>query len=199
MDINSTQTNVSLKHLLNDLPTYPYQRENQLFSSVLYPFWPVLLFAGLLSNATNIVVFLKVGIKESVSTLLLILSISDFAFLSFFSPTIIRASFSSFGTYRIPALSAIHFLCFRPAFTFYDYSTYISVFLGITRCACVAMPLQFKSVFTVKRTVAALLVLFYSDVLLHLPVLTVFRIGWLRDPPTNTSSLSLVRDRFDVH
>ena len=57
-----------------------------------------------------------------------------------------------------------------------------------------AMPLQFKSMLTVKRTVVAILILFRSDLLLYLPMLTVFRLGWVRDPLTNRSSLSLVRD-----
>ena len=198
MDINSTALNVTLKPPVNVFLRYPYEREYYKFSSFLNLFWPVLLFAGLLSNVTNIVVFLKVGVKDSVSTLLLTLSFSDFAFLGVFSPTIIRNSFSRFGTYQIHSLSVINFIFFWPAFTFYGYSAYISVFLGVTRCACVAMPLQFKSVFTVKRTVAALLVLFCSDVLLHLPMLTAYRLGWVRDPSTNKSSLSLVKDSWEV-
>ena len=198
MDINSSKLNVTFKPLVNILLRYPYQREHELFTFFVNSIWPVLMFAGILSNAMNMVVFIKVGIKDSVSTLLLTLSISDFIFLSVFSPTIVRASFSRFGTYQVPALSDIHYLFFWPAFTFYDYSGYISVFLGVTRCACVAMPLQFKSVFTVKRTAVAILILFCSDVLLHLPMLTVFRLGWVRDPLTNRSSLSLVRDSATV-
>ena len=199
MDNNFTGLNTPLKPLASNIPIYPYQSENEILSSVLYLFWPVLILVGLVSNTVNIVVFLKVGVKDSVSTLLLMLSISDFLFLSIFSLTILTLSFSPFGTLNIPALHVVHFLTFWPAVTIYDYSAYISVFLGVARCACVAMPLRFKSVFTVKRTVAALLVLFLSDVLLHLPILTVFRLGWVRDPSTNTTSLSLVRDSFVVH
>ena len=194
MDNNSTRLNVFLIPLVNVFFNYPYQREFQLISSVFNLLWPVLLFAGLLSNTTNVVVFLKIGVKDSVSTLLLTLSVSDLMFLSFFSPTILRESFSRFGTYRLSNLHVVHFLCFWPAFSIYDYSAYIAVLLGVARCACVAMPLRFKSAFTVKRTVAALLVLFCVDVLLHFPMMTVFRLGWVRDPSKNTSSLSLVQD-----
>ena len=199
MDISSNILNVTLEPFANDLSGDPYREEYALLSTVLNSFWPMLLFAGLLSNAINIVIFLKVGVKDSVSTLLLTLSISDFIFLSVFSPTIFRASFSRFGTYKISELNVIHYLCYWPAFTFYDYSAYISVFLGVTRCGCVAMPLRFKSVFTVKTTVAAVLILFCLDVLFHLPMLTAFRLGWVRDPSTNTTSLSLVRDSVTLH
>ena len=199
MDNSFTELNITLKLLANNKSIYPYERENEILSSVFYSFWPVLILVGLVSNTINIVVFLKVGVKDSVSTLLLTLSISDLIFLCIFSLTILILSFSPFGTLQIPAIQVIHFLTFWPAVTFYDYSAYISVFLGVARCACVAMPLHFKSVFTVKRTVAALLVLFLLDVLLHLPILTVFRLGWVRDPSTNTTSLSLVSDSFAMH
>ena len=199
MDISSNILNVTLEPFVNDLSHDPYRKEYALLSTVLNFFWPVLLFAGLLSNTLNIVIFLKIGVNDSVSTLLLALSISDFFFISFFSPTILRASFSHFGTYQIFEFQVLYYLTFWPAITFYDYSAYISVFLGITRCACVAMPLRFKSVFTVKTTVAAVLILFCLDVLFHLPMLTAFRLGWVRDPSTNTTSLSLVRDSVTLH
>ena len=176
-----------------------YQRDHEIFSSILNLIWPVLLFAGLLSNIVNIIVFFKVGVKDSDSILLLTLSMSDFMFLCLFTPTILRTGFSRFGTYQLNILTVIHYPVFWPTSTFYSYSVLISVFLGVTRCACVAMPLRFKSVFTVKRTVAALLILFCIDVLLHLPMLTVFRLGWVQDPSTNTTSLSLVRDSATMH
>ena len=198
MDFNSNILNATLEPLVKDIPGSTYQQEYALLSTISHSFWPVLLFAGLLSNATNVVVFLEVCVKVCVSTLLLALSISDFIFLNVFSPIILRASFSHFGTYQNSALGVMHYLCYWPAFTFYDYSAYISVFLGVTRCACVAMPLRFKSVFTVKRTVAAVLILFCLDVFFHLPVLTAFRLGWLRDPLTNTTSLSTVRDSWEA-
>ena len=197
MDLNSTRLNETLIPLVNGLFVYPYEREHFLFASVLNCVWPVLLFSGLLSNATNIVVFLKVGVKDSVSTLLLALSISDFMFLNFFTPSILRESFSGIGTYQSSDFYEVHILCFWPAFSFYDYSAYISVFLGVARCACVAIPLRFKSAFTVKRTVAVLLALFCADVLVHLPMLTAFRLGWVRDPSTNTSSLSLMEYNWE--
>ena len=176
-----------------------YQRDHEIFSSILNLIWPVLLFAGLLSNIVNIIVFFKVGVKDSDSILLLTLSMSDFMFLCLFTPTILRTGFSRFGTYQLNILTVIHYLVYWPTSTFYSYSVLISVFLGVTRCACVAMPPRFKSVFTVKRTVAALLILFCIDVLLHLPMLTVFRLGWVQDPSTNTTSLSLVRGSATMH
>ncbi|GFR99622.1 chemosensory receptor C [Elysia marginata] len=78
-----------------------------------------------------------------------------------------------------------------PAITVYDNSVYISVSLGVMRCACVAMPLKFKLVFTKSRTIKWLMFLIVAAVLLRLPVLTINRIAWRKDPVTNASTVIL--------
>ncbi|GFS14765.1 chemosensory receptor A [Elysia marginata] len=47
------------------------------------------------------------------------------------------------------------------------------------------MPLKFKSVFTKSRTIKWLVFILVLAVLLRLPVLTISRIGWRKDPSTN--------------
>ena len=176
-----------------------YKKEHDLFAAFVMPILPILLLAGLTSNMLNIVTFLKIGVKDSVTTLLLALSISDGTFICLFSPLVLRHGFSYLGTFRVNALYQVYLLFYWPAFTVYDFSAYISVFLGVTRCACVAMPLRFKSVFTTKRTVLSIIVLFCVDVLLHLPVLTIFKVRWKTDPVSNTTFLAVVGESRDVH
>ena len=84
--------------------------------------------------------------------------------------------------------SILSILLYWPAFTAYDLSAFISVSLGVMRCACVAMPLKFKIVFTKSRTVKWVLFLVIVAVSLRLPVLTINRISWRTDPQTNVSS-----------
>ena len=176
----------------------PYKRDLDTFSAVVHPLYVLFLVAGLVSNPLNIVTFLKSGVNDSVTVLLLTISISDAIFLCFFAPTILRSSFSWLGTFQIREVNEVVNILFWPAFTFYDFSAYVSVFLGVTRCACVAMPLQFKSVFTTKRTVFSVIVLFCADVLLHVPVLTIFKLRWKTDPMTNTTFLAVVGESRDV-
>ena len=198
MDIISTSLNATVKPVLNDLDEYPYQRDYEIFSSFMHSIWPVLLFAGLLSNLVNIIVFSKGGVKDSfdfaVDTLHLRLDVPER-----FQPINFKEQFFSFRNFSIKSFEShplpVFFGQHLPSTTFPP----SSVFLGVTRCACVAMPLRFKSVFTVKKTVAAVLILFCLDVLFHLPMLTAFRLGWVRDPSTNTTSLSLVRDSVMLH
>ena len=76
---------------------------------------------------------------------------------------------------------------FWPMYVFYDYSSFISVFLALVRCVCVARPLQFKSMFTTSRTVAILVVLFFVSLTLRAPVLTIFHLTWAVNPRTNST------------
>ena len=178
---------------------YSYKREYELIMTYQRPLWPALLFVGLITNTLNIITFIKTSVKDSVSILLLTLSISDGIFLSLVSPTILRHGFFMLGSYKSRVWSDIRHLSFWPAFTFYDFSAYVSVFLGVTRCACVAMPLRFKLTFTRKRTVLSVVVLFGISVLLHIPTLSLFKLGWVKEPKLNTSYLTvLVTDPLEV-
>ncbi|KAK3763392.1 hypothetical protein RRG08_051498 [Elysia crispata] len=169
----------------------PYKGEYYLFVSIVHPLYAVLLVGGLVANTLNIVTFLKAGVKDSVTTLLLTISVSDAIFLCLFAPLALRNGFSWLGTNRSRVLYEMFLILFWPAFTMYDFSAYTTVFLGVTRCACVAMPLRFKSVFTTKRTVVSVTFLFCMDVLFHIPVLSIFTLKWKTDAQRNTTYLSV--------
>ncbi|GFN83527.1 chemosensory receptor c [Plakobranchus ocellatus] len=138
---------------------------------------------------TNIIVFLKGGVKDNVTILLLSLSMSDFTFLSLLTPRICTLII----THHAPdwnwpfSSSLLYVLLYWPAYTFYDFSSHASVWLGVTRCACIAMPLQFKSVFTKARTIKAVQALFALAVSLRVPVMSMFRVKWRKETHTNSS------------
>ncbi|RUS86230.1 hypothetical protein EGW08_006025 [Elysia chlorotica] len=167
----------------------PYQRESLMALTVLAPSWPVIIMFGLVANVINIVVFIKAGVKDNVTTLLFSLAVSDLTFLVLVTPNtcywIISFYFESYiwpFHYRF-----VHTLFYWPAFTAYDLSAFISVSLGVMRCACVAMPLKFKAVFTKSRTIKWVLFLIVLAVSLRAPVLSIYSIEWKADPVTNVS------------
>ncbi|GFS02335.1 chemosensory receptor B [Elysia marginata] len=88
-------------------------------------------------------------------------------------------------------------ILYWPAYTVYDLSNYIAVTLGVMRCACVAMPLKFKLVFTKARTYWWLFFLVAVAIALRIPVLTVHRISYRTDPETNISSAYLESVNID--
>ena len=100
---------------------------------------------------------------------------------------------------RSQVLYEMFLILFWPAFIMHDFFC-TSTFLGVTRCACEAMLLWFKSVFTMKRTVIFVIVLFCIEVLLHLPALSISTFKWKTDAQRNTSYLpvSFVGNRFDT-
>ena len=188
---------------LTQTPTYwvtyrstdrPYTQELAIALKVLAPMWPAILIFGLTSNIINIIVFLKAGVKENVTTLLLSLAISDFTFLVLMTPTMSGMSMKAYANnhaWPFDSKFSLYFF-YWPAFTAYDLSAFISVSLGVMRCACVAMPLQFKLVFTKSRTICWVLFLVALAVSLRIPVLTIFRVVLRKNPLTNVSSPYLV-------
>ncbi|GFR67296.1 peptide receptor GPCR [Elysia marginata] len=168
----------------------PYTRELSIGLRVLAPLWPVIITFGYISNTINIIVFIKAGVKENVTTLLLSLAISDLTFLILITPTMCGIFIKGWGPdhswpfdYKFS-----YFLFYWPAFTAYDLSALISVSLGVMRCACVSMPLKFKMVFTKSRTVKWVMFLVVLAVAIRAPVLTIFRVAHKRDPKTNVST-----------
>ena len=171
----------------------PYLLEFFLTIKILAPLWPAIILFGVISNIINIVVFLKAGAKDNVTVLLLCLPMSDLVFLSLITPSmcsyVIQAMVRS---YPWPFDSFILlYLLYWPAFTAYDLSAFISVSLGVMRCACVAMPLKFRLIFTKARTIKWVMLLTILAVSLRIPVLTIHRISWRPDPQTNVSSAYL--------
>ena len=173
----------------------PYLTEFLKYLHILVHIWPIIVSFGMLSNTINIIVFVKSGIKDSVTILLLSLSVSDFCFLLLMTPwlaTLLIVRIAPNWTWKFDS-AILSFLFYWPAFTMYDFSAYLSVFLGITRCACVALPLHFKSMFTKSRTIITVFCVFISTILLRIPVLTMHSIGIKLNPLTNKSYAYLVK------
>ncbi|GFO14066.1 chemosensory receptor b [Plakobranchus ocellatus] len=167
----------------------PFYHVYRLISVILPPSEAAILLFGLVSNTINVIVFLKTGVKDNVTTLLLSLSVSDATYLILTTPIISTMII----IYLVPDwpwpfdYNITSSLLYWPSMTIYNFSSFISVFLGLVRCACVAMPLHFKSVFTKSRTVKIVVLLFFVSLALHAPVLTIFKITFKFNPLRNTT------------
>ena len=173
----------------------PYFREYFQIISILIHTWPIIVAFGMLYNTINIIVFVKSGIKDCVTILLLCLSVSDLCFLFLMMPGILVYSIAINApnwNWQFDFTIIINLL-YWSAFTMYDFSAYVSVFMGITRCACVALPLHFKSMFTKSRTILTILCLFISTIVMRIPVLTIHSIGIKLNPLTNQTYAYLVK------
>ena len=170
-----------------------FLKEFNILRIFIYHVWLCILVFGLVSNTVNIIVFTKIGFRDNVTVTLLFLSLSDLLNLILRCPVIVgRFMEKNFPNHDWPFdRQILYFGLFWPGYVFYDYSSFISVFLAFVRCVCVARPLRFKSMFTTSRTVKILVVLFLVALTLRAPVLTVFRLTWAVNPRTNSTYRSI--------
>ncbi|GFR98734.1 chemosensory receptor A [Elysia marginata] len=183
------ESSTTVFYLTRTAVEYPFKDDFYRTVKVLTPLCSCIVLFGFVSNIMNILVFLKSGARDNVTVLLLSLAVSDLLYLSLIAPsvgtTLIHSYFKSYVESWPFDYRVLLYLPYWPAFTAYDLSAFISVSMGVMRCACVAMPLKFKLVFSRSRTVKWVLFLVVLAVSLRLPVLTINRLGWRTDPLTN--------------
>ena len=198
MEVFNFTQNVS-RHIDQNAISYHYSKEFSLTVKSLAPFWPAIISFGLISNIINITVFLKTGAKDNVTILLLSLAASDLLFLMLVTPSMCGYFIRTFRSSHAWPFDQhiLLYLLYWPAFTAYDLSAFISVSLGVMRCACVAMPLKFKLVFTRSRTIKWVMFLVVLAVSLRIPVLTIYSVSSRLDPQTNVSSTYLKDANLD--
>ncbi|KAK3696471.1 hypothetical protein RRG08_011473 [Elysia crispata] len=154
-------------------------------------YFPFLAF-GVVSNILNIVVYTRIGVKDNMTVSFLTLSISDLLYLVLLSPHITADALTHLVEDRlgktIPWLfhdRILRFPFYWYAFTFYETSILINVYISVVRCACVAIPFTVKSMFTVRRAIIAFVVFFLSIFALRFPMFMTKRIVQEYDPVTN--------------
>lgn len=74
---------------------------------------------------------------------------------------------------------------------FYDISQGITAFIALQRCLCVAMPLKFKNMFTINRSVAIMLAFFMLTTVAYTPHFRTCGLYLKFDAVTNVTVMSL--------
>ncbi|XP_005109642.1 uncharacterized protein LOC101846609 [Aplysia californica] len=175
-----------------------------IFDILMYYVRPPIIVLGLITNSLNILVFYKMGLKDSVNISFFALSLSDGLFILLAALgavcIVLQLAYQGLvGNLRWDmSLYDINSYIFWYAVTFYDTSMSITVFIAVVRCCCVAIPLKFKGVFTRSRTVVCIVGITVSTVLTRLPTLitqeivaqydainnrTVYRLRYTADRP----------------
>ncbi|RUS90154.1 hypothetical protein EGW08_002033, partial [Elysia chlorotica] len=153
---------------------------------------------GLLANILNIIIFLKAGAKDSVTILLLSLSASDLLYLTLIVANMSVEAMRLLAPSHIWTFdsSILAVFSYWPAMIAYDFSSYITVSLGIMRCVCVALPIKFKHVVSTTKTIIFVVCLGAIAIIMKLPEMTEYRISCREDPQTNTTTLYLERFNY---
>lgn len=142
----------------------------ELISNVLQVFIDVL---GVLTNIINILVFSKIGLTDSATVVLFGLAVTDlgFLFLSAVSQ-VLDILDSTVGLRPIEPFKHFAFQVVWWYVMFYDATIILTVFSAVQKCACVAMPLTFKSIFTTSRSVIITVVIYTIVFIYYLPIFT---------------------------
>lgn len=154
----------------------------------------ILQVFGMTGNCLNVIVFWRIGLKDSVSSSFFALSISDLSYL--------LTNFFVWMLYLLHRLVVDSWIKFNDvsffivwyAHWFMATSVLITTYIAIQRCCCVALPLKMKSFFTTRRNAGIILSLFLITTALYLPILSGRGIKMYVDPTTNSSWIGVWRN-----
>ncbi|GFS08406.1 chemosensory receptor C [Elysia marginata] len=120
----------------------------------------ILIVFSMGANIVNMMVLVKQGVTSCVSVCLFSISATDFlSTLSGFTgmpPKILMTLHMRPGFDP----TAIYYMLAYLAYIFSDISNTLTAFLSLERCLCVSLPLQFKEIFTTKRTVMVIVCIY---------------------------------------
>ncbi|KAH9493220.1 hypothetical protein Btru_020919 [Bulinus truncatus] len=162
----------------------------------------VLSLAGAVSNMVNMVIFAKLGLKNSMSLGLFALSLTDFGVTSL--QVAICCSYLVQLVYHdcpVDPWTLGGYLFSWARYVAYLISCWITTALSVERCFCVVSPFTVRSVFTRTRCVLALMVIFFVHIAIHVPIFVFARLEWVpvnqaRDDMTS-SGLSVLTVVFN--
>ncbi|CAL1539345.1 unnamed protein product, partial [Lymnaea stagnalis] len=137
-------------------------------------------------NLINIIVYLKLGLKDSISICFLVLSCTDLVcvLLSLLTSSQLNVLKYVKETLNIDT-GSFSFVIRSYYSPFYDISQGITTFIAVQKCWCVALPFRFKNTFTRTRTAIILSGLTLAMFFMHMPILTTQGLAAMFDPVNN--------------
>ncbi|CAG5114809.1 unnamed protein product [Candidula unifasciata] len=151
--------------------------------------FPILIF-GMSANIINMVVYITIGIGDTVSVSFFALSLVHFGCIFFyFAGRVFIVLKKIFNIESYIDLGAVFYLVAFYNCLFKDVADGIIVFIAVQKCCCVAIPFHFKNTFTYARSVSAIVIIFLAALAYYLPTFTGQWLGPVVDSLTNTTRL----------
>ncbi|XP_012941610.1 growth hormone secretagogue receptor type 1-like [Aplysia californica] len=150
-------------------------------------------FFGIVANVINLIVFIRQGFKDTVNISLFSLAISDIG-------TLIPILWASIGInpFLVNAdlpfdlQEVVYLTAGWPGICFSRISGWITAFITLERCLCIAVPLKVKTMITVKRTVIVLVSIYVTMIGALLPVFYAIRLEPRYSPLKNETKFRMV-------
>lgn len=128
---------------------------------------------GAIANLFNIIVFLKLGLTDSIVVAFFSLALADFNYLVLFLISIILGMPEKyFGIKTYVNLKYVGLVVMYCSLIFLDISVFITIYISVQKTCCVAVPIIFKSIFTRSRSIYIIAFIYAAVVVYYLPLIT---------------------------
>ncbi|XP_055891861.1 uncharacterized protein LOC129927335 [Biomphalaria glabrata] len=173
-------TNITVSPVLVSIPRYDglMSSEATTLTTLILNYINLSVAAiGVATNVINVLVFTRAGPGvNATSTSFLALSLSDLCFLLLVSVFIVlRILNKLIQTPGIP-LTYLSFTVVTYWHYAYNTSVLITTYTAVQKACCVAIPLTFKNIFTVKRTIWILILIVFGLLAFYLPLMSTMSI-----------------------
>lgn len=157
-----------------------------------------LAVVGMVTNIINIIVFIKMGLNDSVNISLLGLAVGDLLSLifSFWESVCFNPLFKD--SHAPIVFTEIEYItgCW-PHVCFVRVTSYITAFVTFERCLCITLPLKVKTIITTNRAKVAIIAIFILVTVTSIPEYYVTQLVWKFYPEKNRTMLGVqfIEDR----
>ncbi|XP_035824069.1 uncharacterized protein LOC118477223 [Aplysia californica] len=152
-----------------------------------------LVVFGSVTNILNVIIFSRIGVMDSITISFVALSFTDFGVEFMNTAERVCMIFSlvlAADEREINVdLDALAYTLTWYAKISYDMSVFITVFIAVQKCCCVALPFHFSDVFTPIKSIVINVTIVCGFLVYHLPVMANQDLRWRFDPRTNSSRL----------
>ncbi|XP_012942245.1 proteinase-activated receptor 1 [Aplysia californica] len=162
-------------------------------STVLYILVGFISFFGIVFNAINIIIFFKQGFKDTVNISLLVLAVSDMlSSLALLWLSVCYNPWYAKADLPFDLQSVAYLTGGWPHLCLARISGWITAFVTFERCLCIALPLKVKAIITPRRTIYALVGIYFSMVATVAPVFYSIRLEPKYLPMINETKIVMV-------
>ncbi|XP_059141130.1 rhodopsin-like [Physella acuta] len=161
-----------------------------VLKSALYEFCSVV---GITTNCLNLVVFWKIGFKDTVNVSLFAIAVSDAcSLISLFWMSVCYNPLFANSDIIIDSRGVQYLTGGWPKFYFTRVSAMITAYVTFERCLCTAMPLKVKAILTPKRVLVIVSAIYIGLALSISPIYLATTLDWKFYPGRNKTLVGLI-------
>lgn len=151
-----------------------------LFIAISFVLGSIVSLLGIWSNIFSMVIFYKIGFKDTISVELFALSCTDCLISGLqLANCICYIIGICYPTSHIDIFSLTMLVFGYAIVCFYLVSCWITTLISVERCLCVVYPFKIKQIFTRSRCIILILTIYIIFIVIHISVYVVFKVEWI--------------------